>query len=89
MNNIQKYQKKRDEMLLKCDPEALREFVRDNAEQFDEHYVKAITSAPRSILELTLHKMIVNVKSLPKERRNESAKWLLDRGYSGEIWRTI
>lgn len=89
MNNIQKYQKKRDEMLLKCDPEELRKFVRDNAEQFDEHFVKAIASAPRSILELTLHKMIVNVKSLPKERRNESAKWLLDRGYSGEIWRTI
>lgn len=89
MNNIQKYRKKRDEMLLKCDPEELRKFVRDNAEQFDEHYVKAITSAPVSILELTLHKMIVNVKSLPKGRRNESAKWLLDRGYSGEIWRTI
>lgn len=89
MNNIQKYQKKRDEMLLKCDPEELRKFVRDNAECFEEHYVKAITSAPRSILELTLHKMIVNVKSLPKSRRNESAKWLLDRGYSGEIWRKI
>ena len=89
MNNIQKYQKKRDEMLMKCDPEELRKFIEDNAEQFDEHYVKAITTAPRSILELTLHKMIVNVKSLPKSRRNESAKWLLDRGYSGEIWRTI
>ena len=89
MNNIQKYQKKRDEMLLKCDPEALREFVRDNSEQFDEHYVKAITSAPVNILEMTLHKAIVNTKSLPKERRNESAKWLLDRGYSGEIWRSI
>lgn len=85
MNNIQKYKKKRDEMLLKCDPEELRKFVRDNAEQFDEHFVKAITAAPVSILELTLHKMIVNVKSLPKSRRNESAKWLWDRGYSGDL----
>ena len=89
MNNIQKYQKKRDEMLLKCDPEELRKFVRDNAEQFDEHYVKAITSAPVSILELTLHKMIFNTKSLPKSLRNESAKWLMDRGYSGDIGRRV
>ena len=56
---------------------------------FDEHFVKAITSAPSSILELTLHKMIVNVKSLPKEARNKSAEWLLDKGYSGDIWQKI
>ena len=30
MNNHQKYLKARDAMLLKCDPEELRKFVKDN-----------------------------------------------------------
>ena len=89
MNNHQKYLKARDEMLLKCDPEELRKFVIDHADSFQESFVKAMTSAPSSILEMTLHKMIVNTKRLPKSRRNESAKWLLDHGYSGYTWLPI
>ncbi len=85
MNEIQKYIKARDEMLLKRDVEALRKFVNDHESYFTADYVKAINNAPANILEITLHKMIVNVKSLPKSLKNESAKWLLDHGYSGEI----
>lgn len=86
MNRIQKYVKERDAMLLKCDAEALRKFVNDHESYFTADYVQAINNAPVSILEITLHKMIVNVTSMPKAVKNESAKWLLDRGYSGEIW---
>lgn len=85
MNKLQRYVKERDEMLLKRDVEALRKFVNDHASYFSADYVKAINNAPANILEITLHKMIVNVTSLPKSLKNESAKWLLDHGYSGEI----
>lgn len=85
MNRLQMYNRKRDAVLLKGDPEELRKLVKDNAEYFREEFVKAIEVAPVNILEITLHKMIVNVKSMPKSRRNDSAKWLLDRGFSGDI----
>lgn len=86
MNRLQMYNRKRDAVLLKGDPEELRKLVQDNAEYFREEFVKAITTAPVNILEITLHKMIVNVKSMPKSRRNDSAKWLLDRGFSGDLF---
>lgn len=85
MNKLQKYVKERDAMLLKCDVEELRKFVMDHASYFSVDYVEAICIAPVNILEITLHKMIVNVTSMPKELKNKSAKWLLERGYSGEI----
>jgi hypothetical protein len=85
MNQAQKYVKERDEMLLKRDPEELRKFVQSHKDYFPVRYVLAIASAPKQILEITLHKMIFNVKSLPKEMRNESAGWLIERGYNGDI----
>lgn len=86
MNNIQKYQKKRDEMLLKCDPEALRKFVKDNSEYFTEDYIKRISEAPTEVLEIVLHKMIVNVTSLSPKRRRKSAEWLKARGFDLKVF---
>lgn len=85
MNNIQKYQKKRDEMLLKCDPEALRKFVKDNSEYFTEDYIERISEAPTEVLEIVLHKMIVNVTSLSLKRRRKSAEWLKARGFDLKV----
>ena len=82
---IKKYVKERDEMLLKCSVDELRTFVGKNEHFFNLMFVDAIARATDELLEITLHKMIINCTNLPFEFRQKSADWLLDRGYSIEI----
>ena len=89
MKQVQKYVKERDEMLMKCDPEELRKFVQSHKECFETRFVLAILAAPKQILEITLHKMIFNAKNLPKKMRNDSAAWLIERGYNGDLGGSI
>lgn len=83
--NIKKYVKKRDEMLLKCSVEELKKFVKNNEQYYTPMFADAIARANDKVLEVTLHKMIVNVTSLPFDFRQKSADWLLDRGFQLDI----
>lgn len=85
MINIEKFVKERDEMLLKRDVNELRKFVCERTEVYEPFYIKAIGVASDEILEITLHKMIANVTSLPSEVVEESVEWLLERGYSPDF----
>ena len=83
--NIEKYVKQRDEMLLKCDINELRKFVRKNKGLYDKRFVKAFSVATDEVVEMTLHKMIVNCTNLPFNFRQKSADWLIDKGLSLDI----
>ncbi|MEE0896787.1 MAG: hypothetical protein U0L88_04060, partial [Acutalibacteraceae bacterium] len=52
---------------------------------FAPGFVRAMEIAPDEVLEITLHKMIVNCTSLPFDFRQKSADWLIDRHYSLEL----
>lgn len=85
--NIEKFVIERDKMLMKCSVEELRKFVKKNAgkyyaEDFARAFARAFASASDTVAEITLHKMIVNATLLPIEMRENSALWLLERGYS-------
>lgn len=85
MDTIRKYVQNRDEMLLKRDVNELRKFVKENKKFFDKEYLDNFEKASDEVLEITLHKMIVSVTSLPMDFQNESLVWLLERGYSPTI----
>jgi hypothetical protein len=59
-------------MLMKRDPDALSEFMRS-------HGLRVPSS--REAAEVTLHKTITGVMSLPLELRKASKAWLTERGY--------
>lgn len=79
--NMKKFVKERNEMLLKCDVNELRKFVQNNGHLYGEEFLIAFGMATDDVLEVTLHKMIVNVPSLPEELRKQSAVWLALHGY--------
>ena len=83
--NVKKYVKERDQMLRKGSVEELRKFVNSHKENYSEDYIKAFNEASDEVLEVTLHKMIVNVTSMPEAMRSQSAIWLVTRGYSINI----
>ena len=83
--NVKKYVKERDAMLKKRDINELRKFVINHAEYFSTEFVEAFMIAPDEVVEVTLHKMIVNAVKLPKHLRDSSAIWLTMRGYKLEI----
>lgn len=85
MDNIQKYVKERDEMLLKCSVDELKKFIGKYEEYYNPMFVDAIARAKDEVLEITLHKMIIHCTNLPFDFRQKSADWLLDRGYDLEI----
>lgn len=43
----------------------------------------------KELFEITLHKIRVNLTTLPKKMIEESKKWLLDRGYSIDVYRGV
>lgn len=79
---IEQFVKDRDEMLLKCDVEELRKFVFEHEEFYDPAFGLLLIKANNKVLEITLHKMIVNCTNLPFDFRQTSADWLIDRGFS-------
>lgn len=85
MDNIQKYVKERDEMLLKCSVDELKTFIGKYEEYYNPMFVDVIARAKDEVLEITLHKMIIHCTNLPFDFRQKSADWLLDRGYDLEI----
>lgn len=79
--NRKTYVKERNEMLKKCDVSEYRKFVNAHKAQFSAEYLERFNAAPDEVLKISLHKMIVNVPSLPKELREKSAFWLILHGY--------
>lgn len=82
---IKKYVKERDEMLKKCDVNELRRFVETHKQYFSKEFAYNFSMASNEVVEITLHKMIVNVYTLPEELRTKSALWLALRGYDTHI----
>lgn len=71
---IKDFVKARNEMLMKEDVNALREFV-NSREEYSKEY-KEWFNANADLHEWTLHKCIVMTVGLPKELREKSEKWL-------------
>ena len=82
---LKRYVKERDAMLKKRDINELRKFVINHAEFFSTEFVEAFMIASDEVVEVTMHKMIVNAIKLPKSLRDSSAIWLTMRGYKLEI----
>lgn len=78
--NIKKFVKERNEMLLKRDINELRQFI-NKCPLYSEEFKARINAASDEVLEITLHKMIVNVPKLPAFDRQASALWLITHGY--------
>jgi hypothetical protein len=79
---VKRYVKERNEMLKKCDVAELRKFVNDHKGLYTPEYLTQFNKASDEVLIVTLHKMIVNVPSLPKALREKSAYWLVLHGFS-------
>ena len=80
MTDMKNYVKDRDEMLLKCDVNEFRKFVKEHEKMYTPMFADAIVRASDELIEMTLHKMIVHCVNLPFDFRQKSAVWLLDRG---------
>lgn len=81
MNKLKAYVKARDEMLRKRNVAELEKFVEAHKEDFAEGFAERFKSAPKKVKEATLHKMIVDVTSLPEAMKDESAAWLIEHGF--------
>ena len=85
MNETKAFVKARDKMLLKCSVEELRKFVKNNGKYYNTAFIMAVRLAKDELLEIVLHKMIVNFTSLPSEFRLKSVEWLKDRNMDLEV----
>lgn len=72
MARLQQYLAERDHILLTGTPDDLRILMR----KYDLHE----PSSPE-VLEITFHKTITGIESLPLEHRKRSKAWLSARGY--------
>ena len=71
---IKDFVKARNEMLMKADVNALRDFV-NSREEYSKEY-KDWFNSNEDLHEWTLHKCIVATEGLPKELKEKSEKWL-------------
>jgi len=74
LDEIKTFVKERDEMLLANDIERCHAF-----------YAKHSPSQPKmpdDVCQIAIHKARTGAKSLPKEARLESKRWLLERNYT-------
>ena len=85
MENIEKYVKERDEMLLKGSVAELKKFVAKYKQYYSPMIANSMAKAKDEVLEITLHKMIIHSVNLPFDYRQKSADWLSDRGYSLDL----
>ena len=73
---LDQYIKDRDEMLIKCDVNEFRKFVHKYKHIYTKQYLLDFDLALDEVLQIALHKMIVNVTSMPKELQDKSLEWL-------------
>lgn len=72
---IADFVKERDEMLLACDVDRMLAF-------YKKHNPELPMPSEHVVAEMMLHKARTGVKSLPRDERMKSARWLKDRGYT-------
>ena len=73
---IKKYNKARDKAVLSFDVNTFKEFCRE----------WSLPIPPTDeVIEITMRKMACHITSIPQEVRDESKKWLLDRGYDDKL----
>ena len=70
MENIEKYVKERDEMLLKGSVAELKKFIAKYEECYNPMMVDALARSKDEVLEITLHKMIIHCVNLPFDYRH-------------------
>jgi hypothetical protein len=71
-DEIKLYNRERDAMLMQRDPDVLMAFLRERG---------LPVPWSRDSAEVTLHKTITGVVSLPRKMRRASKRWLTERGY--------
>lgn len=75
ITNIEDYTKELKKVLLTKDYKELQKFAQEQQG----------LKMRDNVAEVTMHKVIYNKIDLPKDMREESKKWLNDRGYSENI----
>ena len=73
---MEQYIKERDEMLMKCDVDEFRKFVHKYEHMFTPQYLLEIDTALDKVLLIAIHKLIVNITSMPEDLQNKSLEWL-------------
>ncbi len=81
-NPVKYMNKKISEMLLTYDINKFRKFVNDNKFNFQIEFIEAINQASDEIVEVAMHHCIVTYDYIPKEAKQRSVEWLLDKGYN-------
>lgn len=76
ITNIEDYTKELKKVLLTKDYKELQKFAEEQQG----------LKMRDNVAEITMHKMIYNKIDLPKDMREESKKWLNERGFSANIW---
>ena len=76
---MDQYIKERDEMLMKCDVDEFRKFVHKYEDKFTPQYLLEIDTALDEVLLIAIHKLIVNITSMPEDLQNKSFEWLYKR----------
>jgi hypothetical protein len=74
---VKAFVKERDEVLLRADLDEVIAFQRKH-----DPDIESLRTMPRLYQEAGMHKAITAVKTLPREHRMKSKRWLVERGYS-------
>ena len=85
MCDVENFAEDRDEMLKKASIDELKKFMNKYRDMFEEKDFEEFENTSDGVLEVILHKMIVNVHTLPKKLKEESKTWLISRGFSLEM----
>ena len=80
---MKEYVKRRDQAVLSNDVNKFNEFVEWGYKKhyFNEAYYKSWCKASDLTKQITLQKMACEITSIPKERKQEAATWLLQHGF--------
>lgn len=73
---MDQYIKDRDEMLMKCDVDEFKKFVHKYEHMFPPQYLLLMDITSDEVILTTIHKLIVDTKSMPKDLQNKSLEWL-------------
>ena len=79
MMSIEEFCKYRDETIIKMDVEEFKRFYHEMVEQ-GSYPPKPLPSD--HVIEISLRKMAMEIKTIPKETKDAAAEWLIKRGYS-------
>lgn len=73
---IRRYVKRRDKVVLSMDVDKFRKFIRKTDPD--------IKQPSDEVLEITLRKMALSIRSMPEDVQNDAREWLVDHGCEPE-----